>query len=286
MVIKIDDNSGFCFGVVYAIDKAEKMLAENNELFCLGQIVHNDLEVERLEKKGLKTIEVDDFKNLNGQKVLLRAHGEPPETYKTAKENNLQIIDASCPIVLRLQLSIKKKYDEIKPQQGQIVIYGQKNHPEIIGLNGQTNNNAIIIGNEQDIENIDFQKPVALFSQTTKNNAEYKKIAELIKGRMKNDNFYFLDSVCKQVANRDKDLKTFCCQFELILFVSGKNSSNGKMLYTYCNAVNPNTKFINHLSDIKKEWFVNIKSVGITGATSTPKWLMEKVKETVENFNI
>ncbi len=284
MIIEIDKNSGFCFGVVYAIQKAEEYLQKNEKLFCLGDIVHNDEEVKRLNNKGLEIIDYKKFKHIKNANILIRAHGEPPETYKIAQDNNINIIDASCPIVLRLQLQIRKTYLALKKQNGQIVIFGKKNHAEVIGLAGQTDNTAIIVSDIDDIEQINFSRPVAIFSQTTKSSSQYHQIVEAIRQRMQNDNFYFQDSVCKQVANRDKEIRNFCKNKDIIIFISGKKSSNGRMLYEVCKSVNDNTKFVSEIAEIKDEWFTNIKTIGISGATSTPAWLMQKVKEHIEKI--
>lgn len=284
MKITIDQNSGFCFGVQYAIDKAEDFLMNNGKLYCLGEIVHNDVEVERLTKMGLITIDFNFYKNLKNEVVMLRAHGEPPETYKTALENNLRIIDASCPIVLRLQLKIHEKYLELKPKNGQIVIFGKKGHAEVIGLMGQTSNQAIVVSNVDDLNQINFAKPVALFSQTTMSSEQYMIIVDEIKNRLQIDDFYFQDSLCKQVANRSKTLADFCKHNDLIIFLSGKNSSNGKMLFEFCKRNNPNCKFVSNIDQIEKSWFNNVESVGITSATSTPGWLIKQTKEFIETI--
>jgi 4-hydroxy-3-methylbut-2-enyl diphosphate reductase len=284
MIIDIDKNSGFCFGVVYAVSKADEYLEKNNFLYCLGDIVHNDMEVSRLQKKGLKIINFETFKELKNQTVLIRAHGEPPQTYNIARQNNIKLIDASCPIVLRLQLSIKKYYNEMKKKQGQIVIYGKKGHAEVIGLSGQTNNEAIIVSNIEDLNKIDYSRPIALFSQTTKSSYTYHKIINEIKKRLLIDDFFFQDSVCKQVSNRDKEIREFSKNKDIVIFISGKKSSNGKMLYNVCKNVNPNTKFVSELEEISPHWFKKIQTVGICGATSTPSWLMLKAKNLIENF--
>lgn len=283
MIVEIDNNSGFCFGVVYAIDKAEKILDKEKSLFCLGDIVHNDAEVKRLNNKGLQIIDYEQFKNLKNTKVLFRAHGEHPDSYRIAMEKNIQIVDASCPIVLRLQISIRKKYLEMKEKSGQIVIFGKHGHAEVIGLNGHANNQAIIVADIEDLKQIDFNKPIALFSQTTKSSNDYKQIISEIEKRKTTYDFYFQDSVCKQVANRDKYLKEFCKKNDLIIFMSGKKSSNGKMLFGICNSANNNTKFVSEVSDIKEDWFKGVEKVGITGATSTPSWIMKEAKEFIEN---
>jgi 4-hydroxy-3-methylbut-2-enyl diphosphate reductase len=282
MIIEIDINSGFCFGVVYAIEKAEMYLNSHQKLYCLGDIVHNDEEIKRLESLGLQIINYDKFKNINTEKVLFRAHGEHPNNYKIAFENNIDVIDASCPIVLRLQMNIRKKYLEIKDKNGQIVIFGKKGHAEVIALSGHACNQAIIVSNIDDLNLIDFNRPIAIFSQTTKSNFEYKKIVDEIKKRIKIDDFYFQDSVCKQVSNRDSDLRIFAKRHELVIFVSGKKSSNGKFLYDICSNENKNSFFISDETELKKEWFFNVNKVGITGATSTPMWLMEKIKSFIE----
>lgn len=279
MKIDIDQNSGFCFGVVYAVKKADEYLKKNKKLYCLGDIVHNDEEIKRLEKKGLVIINTDELKNLKDEKVLLRAHGEPPETYATAMKNNLELIDASCPIVLRLQMQIRNYYEKYKAKNGQIVIYGKPNHAEVIALNAHANNEAIIVQNIDDLEKIDYNRPVALFSQTTKNSSHYHQIAEEIKKRMENDDFFVLDSVCNQVANRHKYLYDFCVDKDMVIFISGKKSSNGKMLFEICKSANKNCKFVSQPQEIKAEWLEGVEHIGISGATSTPSWLIEKVRD-------
>lgn len=286
MKIEIDENSGFCFGVVYAVKKAEEYLKEKHKLFCLGDIVHNDMEVIRLQKMGLEIIDYDRFKQLKNVDVLIRAHGEPPSTYEIAKMNNLKLVDASCPIVLRLQMNIRKTYEQIKNKNGQIVIFGKKGHAEVIGLAGQTNNEAIIVSSVDDLNLIDFNKPVAIFSQTTKSSSDYLDIVSKIKNKMKNEDFIFQDSVCKQVANRDKEIRKFCENKDIIIFISGRKSSNGKMLYEICKSVNDNSKFISEISELKPQWFDKTEIVGICGATSTPGWLMNQAKETILNFKL
>lgn len=285
MKINIDENSGFCFGVVYAVEKAEEYLASNDTLYCLGDIVHNDMEVKRLQRLGLKIIDTKTYNKLNNKTVLLRAHGEAPITYKTAKKNNIKLIDASCPIVLKLQIKIKKAFEEMQFINGQVVIFGKKGHAEVIGLSGNAMNKAIVISDENDLNNIDFSKPIRLFSQTTKSSTDYHNIVKQIKKRLKNKDFIYLDSVCKQVANRDKSLKEFAKNNDMIIFMSGIKSSNGKMLYEICKKENINTKFVSSVDEIKKEWFVDIEKVGITGATSTPTWLIAKAKKHIEKLN-
>ncbi len=276
--VKIDDNSGFCFGVVYAIEMAEDMLDEQNYLYCLGDIVHNDEEVKRLEKKGLKIIDRDDLKLLKDEKVLIRAHGEPPSTYKLAIENNLTLIDASCPVVLKLQNRIKNSFDK----KEQIYIYGKHGHAEVEGLLGQTNQEAVVF---QDITELDIEslpKNLTLYSQTTKSTDKFYEIKETLinAGIEVNAN----DTICRQVSNRDKELRTFAGCFNKIVFVSGTKSSNGKVLYNVCKEQNPNTFFISNTAELNKEWFAENDTVGICGATSTPMWLMEQVRDELINF--
>jgi 4-hydroxy-3-methylbut-2-en-1-yl diphosphate reductase len=280
MIVEIDKNSGFCFGVVNAIKIAEDSLKEKKELYCLGDIVHNGEEINRLEKLGLKTITREDYFKLANCTVLIRAHGEPPETYQYAKENNITLIDATCPVVLKLQKRVRKAYEDFKEENGQIVILGKKGHAEVDGLNGQTNNQAIIIQDKKDLDNIDFSYPTTLFSQTTRSIEEFKMITEEIKSRAGiNVPVKINDTICRQVANRVPKLQTFVTQHDLVLFVSGKKSSNGKFLYEVCKQKNPNTCFVSNTEDLKTEWFKDIEKVGICGATSTPQWLMEKIAD-------
>lgn len=290
MKIEIDENSGFCFGVVKAIEIAEKELEKDNTLYCLGDIVHNDAEVKRLENKGLITISNYEFKELKNTKVLLRAHGEPPETYKIAEENNIELIDASCPIVLNLQKKIDKAYIDFSTVEGQIVIFGKEGHAEVIGLLGHTDNRGIVISEENDLDKIDFSKPINIFSQTTKSRSSYHNIIEKIKERMieerGNDeiNFIINDSTCRAVSNRDVFLKEFAQKHDVIIFVSGRKSSNGKVLYEVCKKQNERSYFVSETDELKKEWFNYNSSVGICGATSTPTWLMKKVKIAIEKL--
>lgn len=290
MKIEIDENSGFCFGVVKAIEIAERELEKDNTLYCLGDIVHNDAEVKRLENKGLITISNAEFKELKNTKVLLRAHGEPPETYKIAEENNIELIDASCPIVLNLQKKIDKAYIDFSTVEGQIVIFGKEGHAEVIGLLGHTDNRGIVISEENDLDKIDFSKPINIFSQTTKSRSSYHNIIEKIKERMieerGNDeiNFIINDSTCRAVSNRDVFLKEFAQKHDVIIFVSGRKSSNGKVLYEVCKKQNERSYFVSETDELKKEWFNYNSSVGICGATSTPTWLMKKVKIAIEKL--
>ncbi len=284
MKIEIDDNSGYCFGVEFAIQMAEDEMAESGTLYCLGDIVHNDLEVQRLHEKGLRIINREQLQELKDCKVLIRAHGEPPETYQTALENNIELIDASCPVVLKLQNRVKNAFDHVEEKDGQIVIYGKPGHAEVIGLTGQTNNKAIVVKEEADLDKIDFSKPVTLFSQTTKSTKGFYEIKSKIEERIKqisgDDNkevFNANDSICRQVSNREPQLLRFSTKHDVILFVSGKKSSNGKALYGVCKSNNDRSYFVEDENEINLDWFSSNDSVGICGATSTPRWLMEKI---------
>jgi 4-hydroxy-3-methylbut-2-en-1-yl diphosphate reductase len=293
MKVAIDSNSGYCFGVEFAIQMAEDEMQDSDALYCLGDIVHNDKEVERLAKKGLKVINQEELKELRDCKVLIRAHGEPPETYQTALKNNIELVDASCPVVLKLQNRVKNAYDKMHRQNGQIVIYGKNGHAEVVGLAGQTEGNSIIITSEEDLDKLDYSRPITLFSQTTKSTEGYYKIKTLIeerirkkKGSLAEDDFNPNDSICRQVSNREPQLARFSAEHDMVLFVSGKKSSNGKALYEVCKSVNPNSYFIEDENEIIPEWFSGCSSVGICGATSTPMWLMEKVARFVEHFSV
>ena len=288
--VTIDKNSGYCFGVEYAIQMAEDELDESHDLYCLGDIVHNDMEVKRLNAKGLKIINRDKLTNIRDAKVLIRAHGEPPETYQLALENNLELIDASCPVVLKLQNRIKNAYDNTQEDQGQIVIYGKNGHAEVIGLSGQTNKEAIIVTTEEDLDKIDFSRPITLFSQTTKSTQGFYHIKSCIENRLEEVqpgqkvHFEANDSICRQVSNREPQLKKFADEQDVILFVSGKKSSNGKALHQACKSVNPESYFIENENDIDPNWILGKSKVGICGATSTPMWLMKQVAEFVEQL--
>lgn len=276
--VEIDKDSGFCFGVVTAIKKAEEELLKGETLYCLGDIVHNNKEVERLKEIGLITINRDEFKELHNVKVLLRAHGEPPETYSIARKNNIEIIDATCPVVLKLQKRIKQEYNKEKNPTGQIVIYGQNGHAEVSGLVGQTDGNAVVINNLEEVQNLDLSKGISLYSQTTKSLNEFWEIVEYIKNHITPGAFFeYHDTICRQVANRIPNIRNFAKSHDLIFFVSGKKSSNGKILFNECLSVNPNSHLIDDIDGINNNLLKNINSIGICGATSTPKWLMEKV---------
>lgn len=285
MNVTIDSNSGFCFGVVYAIQMAEDELDANGSLYCLGDIVHNNMEVERLEKKGLKIIDYQEFQKLQNTKVLIRAHGEPPETYKTAIENNIELIDASCPVVLKLQNRIRNGVENLG--DGQIVVYGKEGHAEVNGLVGQTNGKAIIVSDVDELDLIDFNKPVQFFSQTTQPSDGFKFMLEEITNRIKqagHDPLEFLssnDTLCRQVSNREPQLLDFSKVHDVILFVSGKKSSNGKVLFDVCKSVNPRTYFISEWNEVDLTWLQGAQTVGICGATSTPMWLMEQIESAI-----
>lgn len=274
----MDEGSGFCFGVVNAIKKAEEELAKGETLYCLGDIVHNSREVERLKKLGLITINHDRFKELYNAKVLLRAHGEPPETYGIAYKNNIEIIDATCPVVLRLQKRIKQTHLDNHTDNDRIVIYGKQGHAEVLGLVGQTDSKAIVIENIDEINKLDFGKNICLYSQTTKPLDGFAAIIEEIRKRISpGATFEYYDTICRQVANRIPNIRHFAATHELIFFVSDKKSSNGKMLFDECHNINPDSHLIEGKEDIDGHLLKGVKSIGICGATSTPKWLMKEV---------
>ena len=280
--IEIDKLSGCCFGVEKAIKKAEEELQKGGTLYCLGDIVHNNIEVERLAKMGLITINHEQFKELKNVRVLLRAHGEPPSTYETAKENNIELIDASCPVVLGLQKRIKKKYITRPNADAQIVIFGKKGHAEVNGLLGQTDESAIIIENKEEIESLDFSRDISLFSQTTKPLDGFQEIGEMIEARMKNGaHFEFYDTICRQVSNRVPNMHEFARKHDLIIFIAGEKSSNGKVLFAECKKHNPNSYLIHHPDHLDPELIKEDISIGICGATSTPMWQMEALAQKI-----
>jgi len=289
MKVEVDEKSGFCFGVDLAVKKAEEEILKSGKVYCLGQIVHNDMEVKRLEDMGMITINHDDLKTLKDVTVLIRAHGEPPETYEIAKTNGINIIDASCPIVLKFQKRVIKAHNEDE-QQNQVVIYGEKNHPEVIGLSGQIGYQAIVVEKIEDLDKIDLSKPVKLFSQTTKPASSYKKIADSLSEKMSSTietvSLKINNTTCGQVSGRDQNLIEFSKTHDVVIFVGGKKSSNAKTLYELCKNVNGRTFFISEIEDLKKEWFTKNDKVGVCGATSTPRWLMDKTKESIENLAI
>jgi len=292
MKVEIDKDSGFCFGVVNAIQMAESELEKGKSLYCLGDIVHNKIEVERLEALGIITIGHDKFKNLRNSKVLFRAHGEPPETYAIARKNNNEIIDATCPVVLNLQKRIKYGFDEISGKNGQVVIFGKKGHAEIIGLVGQTGGKAIVVEQAEDLNRIDYSQAVYLYSQTTKGKQSYTEFQQEIRKRMveaqgfENINFVSFETICGQISNREPLLREFARKFDVVFFVSDRESSNGMMLFQVCKEANPRTYFITKQEDLEMEFIKDAGSAGICGATSTPKWIMEEVANRLREIGI
>lgn len=290
MVIEIDTKSGFCFGVQNAVEIAERSLLNGEKVFSLGPIVHNDKEVERLSSLGLVSIDHLQFRKLSNCKVLIRAHGEPPETYITAEQNNIEIVEATCPIVRKLQSRIRQTWEKVKSGNGQVVIFGKPGHAEVIGLMGQINNEGILVSGIPDIGKVDFSKPVFLFAQTTMSVSDYSTVAEAIRSGMKEKglepetDLFVHRTTCGQVSNREPHLKAFAGKHDIILFVSGKESSNGKMLYSVCKGINPDTYFISSPAEINKTWFDGKNSAGICGATSTPKWLIEDIADAVRKL--
>lgn len=284
--VEIDGGSGFCFGVVTAISSAERELVATDTLYCLGDIVHNSLEVERLEAMGLRTIDHEEFARLHDKKVLLRAHGEPPSTYETARRNRITIVDATCPVVLQLQKKIHRCFEETREKGTQIVIYGKKGHAEVNGLVGQTEGEAIVIESVDDVEKLDFNRPIALFSQTTKSLDGFRRVVESIKSRISEGvDFQYHDTICRQVANRLPNIQKFASAHDYVYFVAGRKSSNGKMLFEECRKANPNSLFISDAKEITEPLPEGVWKVGVCGATSTPKWLMEEVAEKVKKLN-
>lgn len=287
MTVEIDNDSGFCFGVLSAIGKAEDELRHGGRLFCLGDIVHNGIECERLQDLGLQTINHEQLSSLKGAKVLLRAHGEPPSTYQTAQRNGITLIDATCPVVLKLQQRIHRQYQELDPSTGQIVIFGQKGHAEVLGLVGQTDGTAIVIESDDDIDRIDFSKDIFLYSQTTKSASSYSQLIEKIAQHVPSDRkFVHNNTVCGQVSHRRENIREFASRHDVILFVSGRKSSNGKVLFSECLNVNPRSFMIESREDIDISILDGAQSVGICGATSTPKWLMEECRDYILKLKI
>lgn len=292
MKVEIDNRSGFCFGVVKAIQTAEKNIDGGEDLYCLGDIVHNEEEVARLEALGLKVISHNQLNELKGKRVLIRAHGEPPSTYSNAKENGIEIIDATCPVVLKLQERVQKAWQEMKAANGTVIIYGKKGHAEVIGLVGRTNGEAIVVENVDDLNGLNFSAPIVVFSQTTKEPEVFAKIIDNIKSRM-GHNFANTDvplkvnnTICGQVANRKKELADFAAKHDVIVFVSGIKSSNGKMLFDACKQANSKSYFVSSPDELNSEWFVGAETIGIGGATSTPQWLMELVAKRIEELDV
>lgn len=284
-IVEIDTKSGFCFGVVNAVKIAEQNLANSHDICCLGDIVHNEAEVLRLQKMGMVTVSHADISNLKDKTLLIRAHGEPPATYKLASETGVRVIDATCPVVLKLQSRINSVYEKTKLSGGTILIYGTKNHAEVNGLMGQTNGEAIVLESSSDLEGVNFNKPVYLFSQTTKSIESFNNLVHLIKSRIAQQNlFEYHDTICRQVSNRVPLIKAFAQRFDLVIFVGGKKSSNSQVLYGCCKVANNNSFFVSDASEIDSNWFKNdSERVGVCGATSTPFWLMEEVANKIRN---
>ena len=290
MEITIDKNSGFCFGVVHAIEAVEKALQNREPLYCLGDIVHNNEEVSRLKKMGMQVIHQKEMQRLYNQRILIRAHGEPPDTYQQAKKNNLTVIDATCPVVLKLQKNVRKGFLEMENKGGQVVIFGKKGHAEVIGLTGQTNNKAIVISHLEEIDSIHFSKPLRLYAQTTQSLSTFKSLVGLIEQKYaeqgaENPDFIWYDTICRQVSNREYSLRKFAYEHDVIVFVADEKSSNGLVLFKICQSVNEHSYIISCENDLQKEWFLHCKNVGICGATSTPKWLMNAIAEKIKVYS-
>jgi 4-hydroxy-3-methylbut-2-en-1-yl diphosphate reductase len=289
VTIAIDPASGFCFGVEHAVEKARKELDLHHHLYSLGQMVHNPVEIERLKNEGLEVIDHQMMDNLSNARVLFRAHGEPPESYVGLKERNIKLIDATCPVVLKLQQRVKQAYLRSIENQGQVVIFGKKGHAEVVGLIGQTNSKAILVETNDDLCQVDFNRPIELFSQTTKDVDKFNELVELVKSKS-NNTVKWHDTICRQVSNRGPLLKEFAARHEVMVFVGGRESSNANVLFNLCQQVNPNSYFIEQASEIDFQWFENRKSIGISGATSTPSWLIKEVeiqiKKTVKDNTV
>lgn len=290
MIVEIDPNAGFCFGVVNAIKTAEENLTKGTEINCLGEIVHNEMETGRLQELGMKTVKHEHLPDLAGKNVLIRAHGEPPSTYELAKKYNINLIDATCPVVLKLQDRVRRAWERLQPLGGTVVIYGKKGHAEVIGLCGQTNNQAIVVQDLADLDGIDFSKPIEIFSQTTKEPQLYRIIVDEIRRRMAmltpqaETLLKVNNTICGQVSNRKPQIQEFAHKHDVMIFVSGTSSSNGKMLFEACLEANPNSHMVTNPNDLKAEWFKSHQSVGISGATSTPLWLMQEVASTIQSM--
>lgn len=290
MKIEIDPNAGFCFGVVNAIKTAEEYLIKGTEINCLGEIVHNEMENNRLKGFGMKTVKHDQLPVLAGRSVLIRAHGEPPSTYELAKKYNINLVDATCPVVLKLQERVRKAWQRLQPLGGTVIIFGKKGHAEVIGLCGQTNNQAVVVQDLNDLDGINFSKPIEIFSQTTKEPEHYREIVDEIKRRIaiynpQPDTFLKVNNtICGQVSNRKPHIKAFAQKHDVMIFVSGTNSSNGMMLFDACLEANPHSHLIVNATELKPEWLIGCQSVGISGATSTPLWLMQEVERAIESI--
>ena len=286
MEVIIDDNSGFCFGVVRAIGEAESALERVGDVYSLGDIVHNRVEVQRLEQLGLHTVSHEDMKNLSGRTLLIRAHGEPPRTYRMAEELGITIIDATCPVVARLQRRLREAYDNMKEVGGSVVLLGKRGHAEVIGLTGQADDDVVVIENEGDLNNVDFTRPIYFLSQTTQSIALFNKLAEDIKMRAGDVAVTIDDTICRRVAGREALLSDFSRSVDVVIFVSGRKSSNGRVLYEVCRSANPRSYNVEESAEIELSWFEGAERVGICGATSTPRWLMEDVAEWIKSANL
>ncbi len=285
LYIEIDAQSGFCFGVVHAISKAEESLADGERVWSLGDIVHNRLEVQRLEQLGLHTVRHEDLSSLSGGTLLIRAHGEPPSTYRCAETLGLHVIDATCPVVARLQRLVRDAGKEMDACGGQVVILGKKGHAEVVGLTGQVDERAIVVEKAEDLDRVDFTKPIFLLSQTTQSLDLFDEIKRIVMARAADPSRVTVkDTICRQVANRESHLKEFATRFDAIVFVCGRKSSNGRVLYEVCHEANPRTYNIEDSSELRREWFSDCHSVGICGATSTPQWLMRRVAEKIKEL--
>lgn len=282
MLIEIDDKSGFCFGVVRAITEAESALSDGGEVSSLGDIVHNRMEVQRLEALGLKTVTHTDLPTLGGKRLFIRAHGEPPRTYRTARELGIEIIDATCPVVARLQRRVVEAYEEMAPRGGQVVILGKRGHAEVVGLTGQVEDRAIVVERKEDLEQIDFTRPVFFLSQTTQSIALFEQLGdEILRRHASPDEVRIVDTICRQVSGREQHLEGFASRFDVVVFVCGRKSSNGKVLFEVCRRTNPRTYNIEEAGELDPAWLEGVSTVGICGATSTPKWLMEQVRDRI-----
>lgn len=282
MRVVIDDNSGFCFGVVRAITCAEESLGESSEVYSLGDIVHNRVEVQRLQELGLHTVTHSDMPDLRGKRLFIRAHGEPPSTYLTAKSLGISIVDATCPVVAALQKRVKQAYEKMQSVSGQVVLLGKRGHAEVVGLTGQVNDDVIVIEREEDLSLVDFSRPIYLLSQTTQSISLFQELAQKMEQRLTSGaTLEVHDTICRQVANRESHLEEFARSFEVILFVAGRKSSNGKVLSEVCRAANPRTYLVEEADEVQREWLNGVKSVGVCGATSTPRWLMQRVADRV-----
>ena len=281
MRVEIDEHSGFCFGVVRAINEAEQAL-QSGSVASLGDIVHNRMEVQRLEAMGLKTISHEDISLLKGARMLVRAHGEPPKTYELAKEHGVEIIDATCPVVAALQRKVKKAHEAMKKVGGCVVILGKRGHAEVVGLTGQVNEEAIVVECEADLEQVDFARPIYFLSQTTQSVEKFRCLADIMRKRLPNENLLTADdTICRRVSSREEHLREFAQQHDVVIFVCGRKSSNGKVLYDICRQANEHSYNLEEASELQKEWFDGVENIGICGATSTPKWLMEEVAEAI-----